>query len=137
MPGSKSETLSSLFRSASKLSKQWKSASPKNSAEDIALKNYVSSKPLSEIAAETLKFNSHDRGMGNKGGDDNVRNRKLINNVKLQENHQHCCQENYHRFSVGKTAFLMVRPFPHSGSLVPWAALSRQSHDFGINFILV
>ncbi|XP_047271586.1 pentatricopeptide repeat-containing protein At4g21880, mitochondrial isoform X6 [Capsicum annuum] len=59
MPGSKSETLSSLFRSASKLSKQWKSASPKNSAEDIALKNYVSSKPLSEIAAETLKFNSH------------------------------------------------------------------------------
>ncbi|KAM3302516.1 hypothetical protein P3S67_017018 [Capsicum chacoense] len=25
----------------------------------IALKNYVSSKPLSEIAAETLKFNSH------------------------------------------------------------------------------
>ncbi|PHT43898.1 hypothetical protein CQW23_17923 [Capsicum baccatum] len=59
MRGSKSKTLSSLFRSASKLSKQWKSASPKNSAEDIALKNYVSSKPLSEIAAETLKFNSH------------------------------------------------------------------------------
>ncbi|KAF3672489.1 hypothetical protein FXO38_06098 [Capsicum annuum] len=84
MPGSKSKTQSSLFRSASKLSKQWKSASPKNSAEDIALKNYVSSKPLSEIAAETLKFNSHDRGMGNKGGDDNARNRILINNVKLQ-----------------------------------------------------
>ncbi|PHT77292.1 hypothetical protein T459_20814 [Capsicum annuum] len=59
MPGSKSKTQSSLFRSASKLSKQWKSASPKNSAVDIALKNYVSSKPLSEIAAETLKFNSH------------------------------------------------------------------------------
>ncbi|MCD7463903.1 hypothetical protein HAX54_051680 [Datura stramonium] len=71
MPASKSKTLGALFRSASKLSKQWKSVSPSTSAEDIALKQYVSSiksssssqpnassKALSEIAAESLYFNS-------------------------------------------------------------------------------
>ncbi|XP_059284447.1 pentatricopeptide repeat-containing protein At4g04790, mitochondrial-like [Lycium ferocissimum] len=66
MPGSKSKTLSALFRSANKLAKQWKSGVPSTSAQDIALKQYVSSikstsnvssKPLSEIAAESLNFN--------------------------------------------------------------------------------
>ncbi|KAJ8542936.1 hypothetical protein K7X08_005459 [Anisodus acutangulus] len=44
MPGSKSKTLSSLFRSATKLSRQWKSATtPLTSTQDIAPKQYVSS----------------------------------------------------------------------------------------------
>ncbi|CAN4104074.1 unnamed protein product [Withania somnifera] len=77
MPGSKSETLSSLFRCATKLSKQWKSVTPSNSNSNsnsnsrIALKQYAASSsinssskssnpPLSEIAAETLNFNLPD-----------------------------------------------------------------------------
>lgn len=62
MPGSKSKTLSALVRSATKLSKQWKPVSASTSAQDIALKHYVSpndsSKSLSEIAAETSDFSS-------------------------------------------------------------------------------
>ncbi|KAK4714848.1 hypothetical protein R3W88_020755 [Solanum pinnatisectum] len=67
MPGSKSKTLTSLFRAATKLSKQWKSVSPSTSAKDVALKQYVSpsckpsndsSKSLSEIAAESFNFKS-------------------------------------------------------------------------------
>lgn len=68
MARSKSKTLTSC---ATKLSKQWKSVTPSNSAENIALKHYVSSiksrpnssssssssKPLSEIAAESLNLN--------------------------------------------------------------------------------
>ncbi|XP_004244155.1 pentatricopeptide repeat-containing protein At4g04790, mitochondrial isoform X2 [Solanum lycopersicum] len=67
MPGSKSKTLTSLFRAATKLSKQWKPVSPSTSANGVALKQYGSpsskpsndsSKSLSEIAAESFNFKS-------------------------------------------------------------------------------